>query len=241
MNFVFLKRFSWEHVSSYIIYRLRSCISFLSVCGQLVHVKVASCDLVSHLLIETCYLSNSGIDTEEDLSTVGNQANKSTDKKRPSTANPLRELTKVTESPAKEDLTELTEAEKFKRKQRRAAAGRAHGKFRNVHSDALTVVNALWAYEKAENRDKFCKENFLHAKTMQEMTKLRKQLSQLLIEYSLDADAQVFKSVEIGGRSGLTKEFLLESEKAWQSLESKTLNINQEMVLQQAICAGGHP
>jgi hypothetical protein len=126
------------------------------------------------------------------------------------------------------------EVEKARRKQRRAAAGRAHGKFRNVHSDALSVVNALWSYEKSVDQESFCETNYLHAKTMQEMAKLRHQLSQLVIQYSMDAGAHFLEL----GQSGLTKEYLLEAEEAWQSMEQQKLNINQEMVVQQAICAG---
>lgn len=125
---------------------------------------------------------------------------------------------------------ELTAEEKKKRKQRRAEAGRAHGKYRNSHSDALSVVNALWAYEKAENQEQFCELNYLHAKTMQEMSKLRQQLSQLVLQYSQDAGEQYGTS--------LSKEYLLECERAWHRKDQVKLNINQEMVLQQAICAG---
>ena len=126
------------------------------------------------------------------------------------------------------------EVEKARRKQRRAAAGRAHGKFRNVHSDALSVVNALWSYEKSVDQESFCETNYLHAKTMQEMAKLRHQLSQLVIQYSMDAGAHFLEL----GQSGLTKEYLLEAEEAWQSMKQLKLNVNQEMVVQQAICAG---
>lgn len=136
---------------------------------------------------------------------------------------------------AKDDGAEFTEEEKKKRKQRRAEAGRAHGKYRNTHSDALSVVNALWAYEKAENREQFCELNFLHAKTMQEMAKLRQQLSQLVVQYSLDAGAEQYGMKD---GSGLTKDYLLECENAWHRKDQVKLNINQEMVLQQAICAG---
>lgn len=135
----------------------------------------------------------------------------------------------------KDDDPEFTEEEKKKRKQRRAEAGRAHGKYRNTHSDALSVVNALWAYEKAENREQFCELNFLHAKTMQEMAKLRQQLSQLVVQYSLDAGAQ---SNGMKDGCGLTKDYLLECERVWHCKDQVKLNMNQEMVLQQAICAG---
>lgn len=131
-----------------------------------------------------------------------------------------------------------TEEEKKRRKQRRAEAGRAHGKYRNTHSDALSVVNALWAYEKAENREQFCELNYLHAKTMQEMAKLRQQLSQLVVQYSLDAGAQSNEQYGLKDGSGLTKDYLLECERAWHCKDQVKLNMNQEMVLQQAICAG---
>ena len=138
----------------------------------------------------------------------------------------------------KDDDSESIEEEKKKRKQRRAEAGRAHGKYRNSHSDALSVVNALWAYEKVENREQFCEVNYLHAKTMQEMAKLRQQLSQLVVQYSLDAGAQSNEQCGPKDGSGLTKEYLLECERVWQCKDQVKLNMNQEMVLQQAILAG---
>lgn len=145
---------------------------------------------------------------------------------------------KLSKKKGKDDDSEFTEEEKKKRKQRRAEAGRAHGKYRNTHSDALSVVNALWAYEKAENREEFCKVNYLHAKTMQEMAKLRQQLSQLVVQYSLDAGAQSNEQYGLKDGSGLTKEYLLDCERAWHYKDQVKLNMNQEMVLQQAICAG---
>ena len=171
----------------------------------------------------------SGIDTEESPSLAAAQeirgkGETGTDVKV------LRKSTKESKGPEEES----PEVEKARRKQRRAAAGRAHGKFRNVHSDALSVVNALWSYEKSVDQESFCETNYLHAKTMQEMAKLRHQLSQLVIQYSMDAGAHFLEL----GQSGLTKEYLLEAEEAWQRMEQQKLNINQEMVVQQAICAG---
>lgn len=173
----------------------------------------------------------SGIDTEEGPSLAAVQGIEGKGKAG-TDVNALRKSTKESKGPEEEE--ESPEVEKARRKQRRAAAGRAQGKFRNVNSDALSVVNALWNYEKSVDHESFCKINYLHAKTMQEMAKLRHQLSQLVIQYSMDAGAHFLEL----GQSGLTKEYLLQAEEAWQSMEQQKLNINQEMVVQQAICAG---
>lgn len=182
------------------------------------------------LSLENPFLRESGIEVE-DLAIVGAEKNGN---------NPA--ATKASEkqikSQVKDGDSELTEEEKKKRKQRRAEAGRAHGKYRNTNSDALSVVNALWAYEKAENREQFCEINYLHGKTMQEMSKLRQQLSQLVLQYSLDAGAHVKEQHGLKDEPGLTKDYLLECEKAWHLKDQLKLNVNQEMVIQQAICAG---
>lgn len=65
---------------------------------------------------------------------------------------------------------------------------------------------------------------------MQEMSKLRQQLSQLVVQYSQDAGEQYGTS--------LSKEYLLECERAWHRKDQVMLNSNQEMVLQHAICTG---
>lgn len=154
--------------------------------------------------------------------------------------NPVATVTldKATKSKGEDGDIELTEEEKKKIKQRRAEAGRAHGKYRNTNSDALSVVNALWAYEKSENSEKFCEVNYLHRKTMGEMAKLRQQLSQLVVQYSLDAGAHVNEQRGLKDGPCLTKDYLLKCEKAWHLNDQPKLTIKQEMVLQQAICAG---
>ncbi|XP_024370812.1 ATP-dependent RNA helicase DEAH13 isoform X2 [Physcomitrium patens] len=195
------------------------------------HIVVAfAVAAAAALSLENPFLRESGIEVE-DLAIVGAEKNGN---------NPA--ATKASEkqikSQVKDGDSELTEEEKKKRKQRRAEAGRAHGKYRNTNSDALSVVNALWAYEKAENREQFCEINYLHGKTMQEMSKLRQQLSQLVLQYSLDAGAHVKEQHGLKDEPGLTKDYLLECEKAWHLKDQLKLNVNQEMVIQQAICAG---
>ncbi|KAG0620842.1 hypothetical protein M758_4G248800 [Ceratodon purpureus] len=185
------------------------------------------------LSLENPFLRESGVE-EEDSPAVAAQASDKKGKNQALT----NTAEKLSKKKGKDDDSELTVEEKKKRKQRRAEAGRAHGKYRNTHSDALSVVNALWAYEKAENREQFCEVNYLHAKTMQEMAKLRQQLSQLVVQYSLDAGAQSNEQFGLKAGSGLTKEYLLECERAWHCKSQVKLNINQEMVLQQAILAG---
>jgi ATP-dependent RNA helicase DHX37/DHR1 len=52
----------------------------------------------------------------------------------------------------------------------------SHAKFINPSSDALTIAHALRLFELSENTVEFCRMNSLHLKTMEEMSKLRKQL-----------------------------------------------------------------
>jgi ATP-dependent RNA helicase DHX37/DHR1 len=69
-------------------------------------------------------------------------------------------------------------------KKRKAMVRDSRAQFVNPSSDALTVAHALWLFELSENTVEFCGVNSLHLKTMEEMSKLRKQLLRLIFHHS---------------------------------------------------------
>ncbi|KAJ7541160.1 hypothetical protein O6H91_10G049000 [Diphasiastrum complanatum] len=117
-----------------------------------------------------------------------------------------------------------------------ATPGNAHAKFFNPTSDAFSVVNALWAYERSNSLEQFCRENFLHSKTMIEMSKLRKQLSQIVSRYSKNVFPKLSLFEE--KQDMLNSEHLADVEGFWLQLERISLDPDQEVLLQRAICAG---
>ncbi|CAM6100679.1 unnamed protein product [Calypogeia fissa] len=126
--------------------------------------------------------------------------------------------------------------EKAKRKMKRNKANAAHATFKNVTSDAISVANALRAYEQAEDQEGFCKFHFLHAKTMHEMSKLRKQIWDLVVSNYSDARSNL-EAVNQEGH--IWNENLLSAcEDCWRARAEQKLNAKQEDVIRQAICAG---
>uniref|UniRef100_A0A0A9FRX4 RNA helicase n=1 Tax=Arundo donax TaxID=35708 RepID=A0A0A9FRX4_ARUDO len=100
--------------------------------------------------------------------------------------------------------------------------------FCNHSSDALTIAHALQLFELSENREEFCEVNSLHFKTMEEMSKLRKQLLRLIFHHSklCEEFAWTFGDSE-------------DVEQAWKGDSSKRpLQMNEEELLRQGICAG---
>lgn len=91
------------------------------------------------------------------------------------------------------------EQEYLQIKKQREMANAAHKMFENMSSDALTVANALRSYELAGNPGEFCRTNSLHLKTMDEMSKLRKQLLQLIFNQKME------KKTKTGLHLGLWK------------------------------------
>ncbi|XP_024524561.1 ATP-dependent RNA helicase DEAH13 isoform X1 [Selaginella moellendorffii] len=94
-------------------------------------------------------------------------------------------------------------------------------RFKNTSSDALTIMNALRAYEESSNQAEFCTASHLNQKIMKEMSKLRGQLSRLVRQ-------QLLEDLLIG--SGL--------EEGWKQLSRKKLSTNEEKALIYALCAG---
>ncbi|KAM5581410.1 hypothetical protein ABKV19_010563 [Rosa sericea] len=102
-------------------------------------------------------------------------------------------------------------------------------KFHSSSSDALSRAYALRGYELSKSQMGFCKENALHPETMEEISKLRKQLLKLVFNPN--------------GVSGGVKEFSWiygsqkDVETVWRD-DEKLLSVNEEELLRQAICAG---
>lgn len=121
--------------------------------------------------------------------------------------------------------------EKLRKKNQKDKAKLSRARFCNPSSDALTVAYALQCFELSRNPSEFCSENALHLKTMEEMSKLRMQLLQLVFNQIVS--------------SGLEQEFTWTSgtmediEGAWKvSSDKHPLLLNEEELLGQAICAG---
>ncbi|XP_068656047.1 ATP-dependent RNA helicase DEAH13 [Aristolochia californica] len=121
--------------------------------------------------------------------------------------------------------------EKLKQKKLKEAAKKARENFRNSSSDALTVAYALQLFELSENQEEFCSTSGLHFKTMDEMSKLRKQVLQLILYHN-----------SVGGFPhdfSWAQDNPEDIERAWRvSSEKHPLLSYEEELLGQAICAG---
>ncbi|XP_074592147.1 ATP-dependent RNA helicase DEAH13 isoform X2 [Curcuma longa] len=98
--------------------------------------------------------------------------------------NPL--VTQFTENQSTNGDTdaEKDKEEKLRKKKFKKMAREARARLSNPSSDALTIAYALQLFEISENPVIFCRDNLLHMKTMEEMSKLRKQLLELLFHQS---------------------------------------------------------
>lgn len=125
----------------------------------------------------------------------------------------------------------LDKEEKLKRKKLKEAAKTYREKFSNPCSDALSVAYALQCFELAESPMDFCNESCLHLKTMEEMSKLRKQLLQLVFSHIGDCDLEQGFSWTYGT--------LEDVEQSWRvSYNKHPLSLLEEELLGQSICAG---
>ncbi|KAL7190063.1 hypothetical protein ACSBR1_039663 [Camellia fascicularis] len=119
---------------------------------------------------------------------------------------------------------------KLRKKKLKEFAKVSRAKFSNLSSDALTITYALQCFELSGNSVEFCDDNALHLKTMEEMSKLRKQLLQLVFNQSFCGLQQEFS---------WTHGTVEDVERAWRVLSDKyPLLLNEEELLGQAICAG---
>ncbi|CAA6665351.1 unnamed protein product [Spirodela intermedia] len=134
-----------------------------------------------------------------------------------------------------EDTIELDrDRERDGKKQRlgkpEAAGKQNHARFRNHNSDALSVSYLLQLHDIAGTKVKkveFCRKNMLHFKTMDEMSKLRKQLLELIFHLggSDEEFSWCYGSAE-------------DVESAWYAPGNQPLLMKEEELVGQAICAG---
>ncbi|KAM0821691.1 hypothetical protein ACQ4PT_072022 [Festuca glaucescens] len=114
------------------------------------------------------------------------------------------------------------------KKKLKAMVRDSHAKFINPSSDALTIAHALRLFELSENTVEFCRSNSLHLKTMEEMSKLRKQLLRLIFHHSKSCEEFSWK---FGGYEDV--------EEAWRSQSDKNpMQLIEEEILGEGICAG---
>ncbi|XP_044493685.1 ATP-dependent RNA helicase DEAH13 isoform X3 [Mangifera indica] len=119
--------------------------------------------------------------------------------------------------------------EKLKKKKLKEVAKVSRENFYNPTSDALTVAYVLQCFELSKSPVEFCNENALHLKTMEEMSKLRKQLLHLVFS----------QSGNCGQDFSWTHGTLEDVEHSWRISCSKNILLqNEEELLCRAICAG---
>ncbi|KAJ3693718.1 hypothetical protein LUZ60_009198 [Juncus effusus] len=106
--------------------------------------------------------------------------------------------------------------------------------FSNNTCDALTIAIALHEFEITGNRAEFCRENSLHLKNLEDMSKLRKQLLRLAFQNSNSFETE-FK---------WTGSSIEQIETVWIQTKSESnnnknpLRNSEEEIIAQAICAG---
>lgn len=124
----------------------------------------------------------------------------------------------------------IDKEEKLGRKKLKESAKLSRAKFSNPSSDVLTIAYALQCFELSKRPVDFCNDHSLHLKTMEEISKLRKQLLQLMFNQSFNDPQQEF-SWSHGSMEDV--------EHAWRVFSDKhPLLLNEEELLGQAICAG---
>ncbi|GAB4841097.1 hypothetical protein Ancab_021842 [Ancistrocladus abbreviatus] len=124
----------------------------------------------------------------------------------------------------------LAKKEKSLKKKLKEAAKCSRAKFSSLRSDVLTVAYALQCFEASQNQSEFCNDNALHLKTMSEMSKLRKQLLQLVFNQRL-SDVQQEFSWTLGT--------MVDVDHVWGVVSDKHPLVQiEEDLLCQSICAG---
>ncbi|XP_038897450.1 ATP-dependent RNA helicase DEAH13 isoform X1 [Benincasa hispida] len=122
-------------------------------------------------------------------------------------------------------------AEKSLKKKLKEAGKLSREKFSDPSSDALTIAYALQCFELSESHVAFCNNYTLHLKTMHEMSKLRKQLLQLVFSHSRSSIAESDFS--------WTNGTLEDIEDMWRIPSNKhPLSLKEKEIIGQAICAG---
>ncbi|OIT22414.1 atp-dependent rna helicase deah13 [Nicotiana attenuata] len=129
-----------------------------------------------------------------------------------------------------ESERDLGKEERMRIKKLKETAKVSRAKFSNPTSDVLTVAYALQCFELSGKPLEFCNDNTLNFKTMEEMSKLRRQLINLVFNSKLCDSQQDFS-----WRHGTLEDV----ECAWRVPSNKCpLQLNEEEILGQAICAG---
>ncbi|WOK92629.1 hypothetical protein Cni_G01320 [Canna indica] len=124
--------------------------------------------------------------------------------------------------------TDKGKEEKQRQKKLKTMGREARARFCNPSSDALTVAYALQLFELEANPVIFCRDNSLHLKTMDEMSKLRKQLLQL-----------VFHNNKFCEEFSWSHGTLEDVERSWKMhSDKKPLQMLEEELIAQSICAG---
>lgn len=124
----------------------------------------------------------------------------------------------------------LDKQAKLKNKELKETFKVSRARFSNSTSDTLTVANALQCFELSTSPLEFCSENALHLKTMEEMSKLRKQLLQVVFNHHFHEFEQDFSWPH-----GTMEDV----EQAWRvSSSRRSVLLTLEEILGQAICAG---
>ncbi|KAG6500853.1 hypothetical protein ZIOFF_040711 [Zingiber officinale] len=142
--------------------------------------------------------------------------------------NPL--VTQFTEKQSTNGDTdaEKDKEEKLRKKKFKKMAREARARLSNLSSDALTIAYALQLFEISESPVIFCRDNLLHMKTMEEMSKLRKQLLELLFHQSKFCE-------EFSWNHGSLEDV----ERSWRTHSHKNpLQMMEEELISQSISAG---
>lgn len=124
----------------------------------------------------------------------------------------------------------LEKEERLRKKKLKETVKASRAKFLNSNSDTLSIACALQCFELSKTPLEFCTENGLYLKTMEEMSKLRKQLLKLLYHQSSSNLQQEFS---------WTHGTMEDIESAWMiSSDKQHLLSNEEKLIREAICAG---
>ncbi|KAG2771712.1 putative ATP-dependent RNA helicase [Phytophthora cactorum] len=93
------------------------------------------------------------------------------------------------EKSEEENADKKSELEEMEKEWREAEEMRKHAQWIDQESDVLSLLRAAGAYAYTGGSSQFCKDNHLHEKTMQNMLKLRQQLTRIVNKLYSEADA----------------------------------------------------
>ncbi|KAH9624988.1 hypothetical protein KSS87_004831 [Heliosperma pusillum] len=140
-------------------------------------------------------------------------------------SNPFLSEFGASDNPEEQDENK---AQKSKLTRRQIKENRA--KLYNLKSDAITVAYTLLCFEQSEDALLFCNKYALSLKTMEEMSKLRKLILQLIFNQRYSGPEEVFS---------WTHGTIQNVEHSWTTPSSKnSLSNIEEDVICQAICSG---